>query len=448
MDLLRVPSSKTVLAFGMQWRPLDPFENKHKQITDWKNEGNKVQAVYVADKEAMYGLSRDDILVERKDQVAGCKVLSGAACAAKLPQLRGKNALVTIEVEDPGSESSTTVIVGLHHGRVVVDQLVEGPAQVAEARQRYTAIVGPIFEVHGVSRTISPVQHALELRGLVPKSTLFMTGPKVESLRSGRMPVVAGAVAVTLMSLAGGLYAWDSHQADVRQRLAAQMMLRNQPAVQYQQNVQRLLQAPVVPLAGALRTLRVALADFPLAHAGWDLNRLTCTPTGDCAVRFTRIAGSGASITDFRNTAPPSWLGITAMGQTELVFNLRVPLPSARLSRSTWPTAAQHRERSFAAWQFLEPGGWRAEFAQVSLQAVPADLKPEQVASLNNSPDAIYAMPLTIVSQPWWYLDDDVDSPVTEHMLGDNTAMVGDIDIVLSNREITFSAKGLTYVQR
>jgi hypothetical protein len=57
-------------------------------------------------------------------------------------------------------------------------------------------------------------------------------------------------------------------------------------------------------------------------------------------------------------------------------------------------------------------------------------------------------MPLAINAQPWWYANEDPDSPLREELLGAHTVMVGDIELVHANKSVTFSAKGFSYVQR
>jgi len=48
---------------------------------------------------------------------------------------------------------------------------------------------------------------------------------------------------------------------------------------------------------------------------------------------------------------------------------------------------------------------------------------------------------------PFWFTDQDPDSPMTEDLLGTQAVLDGDIQIDIDDKQITFSAKGLIHVQ-
>jgi hypothetical protein len=446
MELLPIPSRKTALAFGLKWVAVDPFEKHHEQVARWREEGYRESAVYWVSGEAVHGLLKEGFDEQHKQQVRGLQVLAAAACAATFPRLAGKSVLVAIEL--PGSEGDSPMIatIGIIQGVVVLDQICDGISQLSEARQSFVQkLKGKSYEVYG---NAGQVHHELELESLIPLSGLFTRVPAIRPLRARRGYKPAIAVAVLGLLSALGLYAWDSHKSEIQRRTKLEILERNKPDYQYRQSVQALLQKPVVPLAGAIEAIRVALADLPLVHAGWELTRIACAPTGDCAVRFKRLLNTGASLDGFRKTAGLHWQGITAAGQDEIAFTLRIRLPQARLRRHYWPASIEFRDRGYASWQFLEPGGWRAEFGPVAIQAVPATVQPKDLNAMYAVPEAVFAMPVVITNQPWWYANPDSDSPVRHELLGDNTVMDGDIELTHSNKLVTFSAKGLSYVQR
>ena len=225
----------------------------------------------------------------------------------------------------------------------------------------------------------------------------------------------------------------DELKAEIQKRAQLDVLERNKPEYQYRQSIQALLLRPVVPLATAIETMRGALVDFPLVHEGWELTHLSCPSTGDCIVRFKRLVGSGASLEGFRKAAPLHWKGITASGQDEVTFMLRIEFPQSKLRREGWPTATEFRDRSFAAWQFLEPGGWRADLGTPAIQAVPGALQPKDANALYAMPDAVFAMSVRVSAQPWWYANDDPDSPVRGQTLGEHTVLEGDGQIAAAH---------------
>lgn len=447
MELLRVPSRKAALAFGLKWVLVDTFETRHRQIGRWKLEGVSEHASYRIEGDTVFGLVRESMSPADQQQVRGLRVLAAGACAASLPQLKGKTALVLIDLASHAGEAGIAVL-GMDKGIVVVDMLCDTVSQVSEARQGFAQRVKGDFEVHGSGAAAGQVHHALKLEDLVPKGGLFSSMPTIEPLRSGRGYWLAGGVAAALLLFAGGLAAWDSHQAEIKRRTQLAALDANKPENLYKQSISALMQRTFVPLPTAIEVMRTSLGDFPLVHAGWELQKINCPVSGECAVRFKRIVGSGATIDGFRQSAPATWIGVAASGQDEVAFMYRLSFPTMKLRRETWPKADEFRDRNYAAWQTLEPAGWKAELSPLAIQALPGNVQPKDVMLLHSHPEAVFAMPVMINQQAWWYANTDPDSPVRADMLGDNTVLDGEIELLHLNKAVVFSAKGLSYVQK
>lgn len=446
MELIRVPAKKVALAFGLTWKVLDPFTSRHSQIKEWREEGFMQHARYRVDGDDVYGLATEGLTAQERAYVNGATVVSGAACAAKLPQLKGKTALVVLELPAPEGETATVALIGLdERGIVVLDMLCDAGPQAAQARQSFAERVKVEYEVHGTGGAAGRADFPLQLEDLVAKKG---SGPRLEPLRSGRGLIVLGAAAAVGLAVWGAVILYNSLDAKDRQRAQLAMLERQKPDYLYRQSIERLLQTPVVPLGAAIQLMRDSLGSFPLVHRGWELDRISCPPSGECAVRFVRIVGSGASIEEFRRDAPANWQGIAPVGQNGIGFTVRIQMPTEKLRRDLWPTSTAFRDRNFAAWQFLAPGGWNAELSAMATQALPPGLQAGDMVSLQALPEAVFAMPLAINAQPWWYANEDPDSPLRDELLGPHTVMVGDIELVHADKSITFSAKGFAYVQR
>lgn len=448
MELLRVPSRKAALAFGLKWVLVDTFERLHKQIGRWKLEGVTEHASYRVEADTVFGLVRESMSPADQQQVRGLRLLAAGACAATLPQLKGKTALVLIELAAHAGEAGAVAVLGMDKGIVVVDMLCDTGSQVSEARQAFAQRVKGDFEVHGSGAAAGQVHHALRLEDLVQQGGRFSPLPKIEPLRSGRGYWLAAGVAASLLLSAGGLAAWDQHQAEIKRRTQIAALDANKPENLYKQSIFALMQRTFVPLPSAIQAMRIGLGDFPLVHAGWELQKVNCPASGECAVRFKRIMGSGASIDEFRRTAPATWIGVAASGQDEVAFMYRLSFPTMKLRREAWPKADDFRDRNYAAWQTLEPAGWKAEFSPLAIQALPGNVQPKDVMLLHSHPEAVFAMPVAINQQPWWYAGSDPDSPARSDMLGDHTVLDGEIELLHLNKAVVFSAKGLSYVQK
>lgn len=444
MELIALQAKKTVLAFGLtKWAQLDPFKSAHSQVVRWRHEGLTHAVRYQAGAETVYGLTGQALTPEELARYKGMRLVSGAAAAALLPQLRGKTALVTIEVAASLGVDPRVVVIGLERGIVTQDEVVS-PDVVSDLRQRFSTRVNGDFEVHGQAFTIPQVNHALTLGDLAGKGSAKAT---ITALRATRGALIAGGIAGFVVLLMASYMGWDAYRENARKLEQQKALMMNSPAVQYSRSVASLLATPVVPLHSAMQSMRAAVRDFPLVFEGWELAKFTCPVTGDCTVRFKRLHNIGATLEDFRARAPSSWTSIVPSGQEELTFNYKVAFESARLERAAWPEMVTMRDRNFNQWQYLEPAGWRAEFGALSLQAVPASLNATEVAALQSHPEAVRAMPVNITNMEWWFVDDDPNSPITHELLGSNTVLSGEIELLHANRSVTFNVKGLSYVR-
>ena len=66
---------------------------------------------------------------------------------------------------------------------------------------------------------------------------------------------------------------------------------------------------------------------------------------------------------------------------------------------------------------------------------------------LASVPEAIRAAEVSITTMPLWFADVDPDSPMQTKFIGAQTALLGDIQIDVASKTVTYSAKGLIHVQ-
>ena len=138
MELIALQAKKTVLAFGLsKWAQLDPYKSAHAQVVRWRHEGFTHAVRYPAGAETVYGFTAQALTPEESTRYKGMRLISGAAAAALLPQLRGKTALVTIEVASSVGIDPRVVVIGLERGIVTMDQVV-APDEVSDIRQRFS----------------------------------------------------------------------------------------------------------------------------------------------------------------------------------------------------------------------------------------------------------------------------------------------------------------------
>lgn len=449
MKILRLAGNKKIaLGFGLDWRPLDSFTSTHQQITEWRADGFEYRARFRTPAGTYYGLTpRFDAADAGK-----AKIYSAGALAAVHPQVRGKTAVIVIEVrtgEEDDHANNVVAVIGLVQGEVRLEDLVS-PGDIQGCIRRFTGQLKPDDRPLYMGEVwTAPVLIELPLTLDQLLGNKLSSMAEVGPLRSSRAPALMAGVAVMGLLVYGGMQLWNGHvekQARERvQRLAGQ----NDPQTLYRNAVTQLLQQPVVPLADAVAVMRDALNDFPVEHAGWSLIKVSCTPLSDsCLMTWRRDPLTGVNVDDFRALAPASWEGIGAASITDLAMSYRVNFTKHKLDRTEWPTMAEFRERSMNSWQFLSASGWKAELGSSTIQAAPPGMTPQQLGALSAMPEAVFAAPISIGSQPFWYAKEDPDSPVRASLLGRHTVVQGDIELSLQEGNVYFTANGMTYVQR
>lgn len=427
---------KHTLASGLAWSVLDPHGGgKHRQIQQWRSMGQTHGVAYEISGEEVYG----------RADAGGAGTVSVAAMAAKHPALRGKTALLLIEIPSPNEEHESTVLaVGLNRGFVELDRQVYA-SDVASLRNGFASQIGKQYELHGDGDHIGEIENRLTLEELIKGGK--PASVKLAPLRSGRLAVIAIA-ALACAGIGGGLWVWWGAHTEAR-RLAAQAELEasKTPQVLYQQAIAQYLAKPIVPLADAVEAVRDGLKDFPTVNAGWDLSKINCSVDG-CTALWLRMGAPGGTLDDFRAAARADWGPVTAISQTEVAHSIPLKLPTRTLTRQEWPVMADWRDLNLTQWQFLAPGGWKADLTQPKLIAVPPELAGgPQEAVLASVPEAIRAAEVSITTMPLWFADVDPDSPMQTKFIGAQTALLGDIQIDVASKTVTYSAKGLIHVQ-
>lgn len=422
------------LVTNLTWNVLDPFENKYKQIQAWRAAGQAFGVSYQANGENVYG---------RTAQLAK-GYISLAALAGRHPSLKGATALLLIEIPSgDAAEESRVVAVGLVNGIVEDDKLID-ESEVPDFRSTFATKAKVSYKVYGHGDHIGNIDEVLSL------DDLLKMGPRkgaLNALSSGLHTRIAlGVASVLVLGLLG--YSWV--QGELEARRAAEALRLNQsrtPQQLYLQSIEQYLKRPVVPLHSAIAATRARLKDFPTVHAGWNLSRVNCAQSG-CTAAWVRLDKEGGTIDDFRRAAPEAWGQVTAISQVEVAHPLAIEMPTRTLDRAAWPKLNEWRDANLANWQFLAPGGWSSDLGQARLRAVPPELDGgPQMGQLGVMPEAIRAAEITVTRMPLWYADEDPNSPMRQDLLGDQTALAGDIQIDLDGTNITFTLKGLLHVQ-
>lgn len=427
---------KLTLASGLAWSVLDPHGGgKHRQVQQWRNVGQTHGVAYEIAGEEIYG----------RTGAAGASAISVAAMVARHPSLRGKTVLVLLEIPAPNDEhESTVLVVGLNRGFVELDRQVYA-SEVASIRNSFASQIGKQYDVHGSGDNVGEIDNSLSLDELLKGGK--PAAAKISQLRSGRFAAVAVGSLVVLGAGAVGWFWWGSHTE--ARRLAAQAELERSktPQVLYQQAISQYLAKPIVPLADAVAAVRDGLATFPTALAGWSLTKINCSVDG-CTALWLRMGAPGGTLEDFRSAARPDWGPAIAVSQTEVAHSIPLTLPTRTLTREDWPRMEEWRDLNLTLWQYLAPGGWKADLAHQKLLAVPPELAGgPQEAVLTTVPEAIRGAEMTVTSMPLWYADVDPDSPMQSKFLHAQTALLGDIQIDVDSKFVTYSAKGLIHVQ-
>jgi hypothetical protein len=439
MELVPLRNKKVTLAVGLdRWTSLNPLDSSDSQINGWKGDGLEFAATYRAGQSAVYGLVQGVALSSKKEQTKGTRVLALAACVALHKPLRGQNAFVAFKLQD-----DLLAVIGLRTGVVVLDALVS-TYSLEEARKKFEGeLGGQAYEVWGDTNDLPESARGLELDAVVPSRG----GPQVAPLRSSRGALIALPIFAGVALIGAGVYAYLAWQQQSALDLQRKLLVRDGAQAQYRRAIDQLLAKPVVPLSVALQTFQAALSSVPIYHAGWELHGATCASTGMCTLKYQRIAGVGTTFNDFAAKPEPGWEGVAPTGEEEAVVSMSVKVPTSLLDRKSWPTAEEFTRRNQSQWQFLEPGSWKATLGARAIQSIPAGIEPKDLPGLSTMPEAVFALPVSIAAQQWWYVDDDPDSPTQLDFIGSNTVMDGDLEIAVSPKDVTFSVKGLSYVR-
>jgi hypothetical protein len=439
MELIRLQDEKVTFAVGLdKWALLDPISSAHSQISAWRSDQYEFAATYKVDGGRVFGLITGGEYASKQQQAAGTRLLALAACVASLDELRGKSALVGFELD-----GDALVVVGLRNGLVVLDELVSTSA-FDDARKRFEQKVHGDFGIWGDGAHLPRGSSPLPLARAVPKRG----GPMFKPLRSTRPLAVLGVASALIIAIVATWLVVEKTEQARRRLSAEQLLVRNSPKAKYQESSRQLLEKPVVPLAPAIEAFRVALKLEPTVHAGWDLKGARCAPEGTCTLHYMRIRRTGTTFADFEAARLPHWKGVAPVGEEDAMVTIDAPVPPAvKLQPATWPVADKFTRRNYNQWQYLEPGGWKASFGARTLQAIPAGMDTREAAGLAALPEAIFAVPLSVAAQAWWYCDDDPDSPISAALLGTNTVMDGELELSVQNKDVTFSVKGISYVR-
>ncbi|MBQ0916893.1 hypothetical protein KBW71_00315 [Hydrogenophaga aromaticivorans] len=426
---------KHKLVSGLTWSLLDPFIGKHKQFQAWRQMEQGFGVEVALGGERCFGRGGEEVN----------GLISVAAMAARHPLLRKKTALLLLEIPSANPDhQSSVIVVGLKDGLVDLDTFVSED-RVPEIRSAFLSRLDGNATVYGDGDNLGSLDVGLTLEELLKRGR--PSSARVAKLSSGRWLGIAAAIGALAIA-AMGVTIWVSENEEVARRLEQERLdAERTPQVLYQQSMAAYLAEPAVSFYGAVALMRDQLATFPLFHEGWSLKRLNCGKAG-CSVLWERFGLSGGTLDDFRSSAPSDWAGIMAVSQTEISHSISLQLPKFALDRQKWPTLSAWRERNVAHWQFIAPAGWTADISEPTLRAVPIELAggPDE-ASLGSMPDAIRAVEVGMNGMPFWFTDQDPDSPMTEDLLGTQAVLDGDIQIDIDDKQITFSAKGLIHVQ-
>lgn len=439
MDLIYLPSGNA-LAFGLDWKPLDMVMSRHKNIVYLQQVGYRLSASYRSEGITMLGLTQVEQFQPSPDGRKPAAVICGAACVALHPKLRGRTAFVVIEAAD------ALAVVALDRGLVRGDALVSPEAVPGLQQDFQTMLAERPFEVIHIGGPQDPIQLSdLERMGRRRGAT------QLRALRSYRAVWIAGGLGVLALTSALAWWAVDHFYAQEAQAAKRRMELANAPETKYRESISALLGKPVVRVTDGLNAIRSALWDFPVAHAGFELQKVVCSHKGACTATFSRMTATGVTWRDFAQTPSAHWSAETVVPlDIDLVrTSFSVEMPQSTLQRQRWDKEHEVRFRLVEQWQFLAPGGWKAWVSQTAApQGMPVSFNATDASRAAAMPDAVHALTFSIDKQPWWYAEPDPDSPLSEAALGNDAVLTGDVEIDVSAKDVMFSTKGLIYVKR
>lgn len=438
MRLLHL-DDQVVLAFGLHWEQHDAYSmSEHAQIGRWRAQGYRLAARYEHEGGRIYGLH----LPQPDEPAVPDRVLAGAGVIATHPALRGRTAIVLFEFHQGGQ--AALIFVGLRNGVVVADHITV-PTELAELRSRFLRDhgAGQVPQTWG-SIPGTGVDQAFELTELVPRRGGGRP-VRIRPLRSTRPLWTAGFALVLCVLTAAAYWHWRQQSADVARGRASLLAANREPLVRYQKEITALLDRPVHPIGASVAAVRDALAGVPTRHLGWSLQAISCLD--GCRLTWGR-GSAGVSLEEFRAQAPVGWTSIEAEGLDLIHTHLHLTLPSSRLSPSpSWRTYAEERDHLISLWQTLSPANWQATMGALQQQVAAPDLTNLPLSSAAPLPVAPQAFEIRIADQPWWWADNDAQSPVSPLHLGAQTALSGPIELSFRSGGPTFSLKGLIYVR-
>jgi hypothetical protein len=428
-----IQHGKYRLASGLNWSLLDPFVGKGKQFKLWTAAGQGYGVVVKIDGELFYGRCAPE----------GNSMLSLGALAARHPELKGKTALVLIELPSGNPDFHNQVIViGLKEGVPEIDEIVDDD-RVPEYRSNFISGKSSVF-IAGDGNGVGFVEKTLTLDDLIKGGK--PASAKIAVFRTGILIAVALASVVGIGLIAGGIHLYDQYQQEQQKRAEAALAASNTPQALYSQSIVQYLEQPKVSLNGAMNYVRDQLQNFPIIHQGWVLTRLRCEPKS-CEFTWRRISASAGVLDDFLETAPEEWKGIRAISQDEVLHTKDIELPTIVLKRETFPKLDEWRNKNLTQWQFLAPSGWKTAFSEPALRGLPIALAggPEE-QQLQFATDKLVGSNFEMKDMPLWFADDDQNSPLKSELIGD-AVLDGDILIDIQPKNITFTTKGLIHVQ-
>lgn len=439
-------SKDLVFAFGLQWDQHDALSgSEHQAIQAWRAQGIREAARYDHPGGRVYGLVPVQGTPDEKAK-SHKGLLAGAAVLATHPQLREATGMVFFEIRE--GDHISVVCVGLRDGLVVLDRVV-GPDEVGGVRSDFLRdhLRGGDRNFHtwGDVHESTQVEKPFALAGLTP-TRKGGRAVRIVALRSSRTPVLLSVLLGLVGAGAVGWYALDVSAQHNREIAALRARAAGAPTVLYAQSVDQWMKRQVHPIAGSIAAVRERIASLPVYAEGWRIDTLSCQDS-QCLLTWKRPASSAATLQGFRDHVPMGCQAVTPLDVDSLTCVLDIELPKQPLDRSSWPQFAIWRDAQISLWQFLSPGGWKAEYTGPEQMAVPGNFTKEQRAAVAAVPDSPRGVKLAATKQAWWYANQDPNSPVSESHIGKDSELTSPIKVDFDGHQFVFSFTGNVYVQ-
>lgn len=439
-------SKDLVIAFGLHWEQHDALSgSEHQAIQAWRTQGRREAARYNLPGGRVYGLvptqsSHDEKIVSYKG------VLAGAAVLATHPLLSEATGMVFFEITE--GDYLSVVCVGLREGLVVLDRVVS-PEQVGSVRSDFLRdhlrSSDRNFHSWGDVHESTQVETPFALSNLAP-SRKGGRAIRITALRSSRTPVLLTGLLGLVCLGAAGWYGLELSAQHNREIAALRARAAGAPTVLYAQSVEQWMKRQVHPISASIAAVRERISTLPVYANGWHIESLACQEA-QCVLTWKRQPSSVATLQGFRDNAPMGCKSVVPESLDTLTCSIDIELPQKALDRSTWPAFSEWRDAQISQWQFLSPGGWRAEYAPPAQMAVPAAFSKEQRAAIAGVADAPKGVQVTVNKQSWWYANQDPNSPVSEQRLGQDSELTSPIKVDFDGHQFVFSFTGNVYVQ-